>query len=194
MNAQNPIRRITDNVYLLWAVLAWPALYVFLQFFVWHGPVPYVPLTGDLSAWLMILTLAVTPLMMLVGPLPWLKARRRYFGVASFGYAVLHLLFWLKGAHWWDLIHSFKRFEILVGWGAMGLMGLLAVTSNDWSVRKMGTMWKALQRWVYPAAILTLIHWALTTHDRRAMVVYTMPLILLTIWRIFRTKARASRV
>ena len=56
----------------------------------------FVPLSGEISCWLLIVTMAVTPLMMLFGPLPWLKARRRSLGVASFGYAVLHLLFWLS--------------------------------------------------------------------------------------------------
>ena len=194
MNERNPIRRVTDNVYLFWTLLAWPAVYMFLQFFVLHGRFPYVPFTGDMSAWLLILSLSITPLMLLLGPLPWLKARRRYIGVASFSYALLHLAFWLKGAHWGDLIRSFKRFEIATGWVAIGILLLLALTSNDWSVRKLGLMWKSLQRWVYAAAILTLLHWVLTTDDRFAVVMYTLPLVILTVWRVLRAQGRASDV
>jgi len=186
------VSAIIDNIYLCWLVLALPAIYILAQFFVFHGRVPYVPLTGELSCWLLILTMAVTPLMLLVGPLPWLKARRRYFGVASFGYACLHLAFWLSGAHWGDLIRSFKRTEILTGWIAMGLFALLALTSNDLAVRTLGPRWKSLQRWVYPAAFLTLLHWVMTSRDLVSVAIYTVPLIVLSAWRFWRYRVRMS--
>ncbi|MEZ5771863.1 MAG: hypothetical protein R3D61_09635 [Defluviimonas denitrificans] len=49
------------------------------------------------------------------------------------------------------------RVEILVGWISFAIMIPLLLTSNDQSVRKMGTDWKRLQRWVYPAAMLAYI-------------------------------------
>ncbi|MFZ1660919.1 MAG: ferric reductase-like transmembrane domain-containing protein [Paracoccaceae bacterium] len=188
------VRGIVDNVYLLWLVLTLPAIYILAQFFVLHGRVPYVPLTGEISGWLLIVTMMITPLMLLVGPLPWLKARRRYLGVASFGYACLHLFFWLTGANMGVLIRSFERFDILVGWIAMGLFVLLALTSNDYSVRAMGTKWKSLQRWVYPAAILTFVHWVMTTDKIAWAVIYCLPLIALSVWRVLRARTRMSRV
>lgn len=191
---QGFVRSIVDNVYLLWLVLALPAIYILAQFFVLHGRVPYVPLTGEISGWLLIVTMMITPLMLLLGPLPWLKARRRYFGVASFGYACLHLFFWLTGANMGVLIRSFERFDILVGWIAMGLFVLLALTSNDFSVRSMGTKWKALQRWIYPAAILTFVHWVMTTNSISWAVIYCLPLIVLSAWRLMRARTRMSRV
>jgi sulfoxide reductase heme-binding subunit YedZ len=143
---------------------------------------------------LLIITMAITPLTMLIGPLPWLKARRRYLGVASFGYAILHLLFWLKGAHWRELIRSFVELDMSTGWVAMIIMGFLFLTSNDWSVRKLGLRWKTLQRWIYPMAIFTLIHWLMTTDDLTAVAVYTVPLIALTIWRVMRPRRRIDGV
>jgi methionine sulfoxide reductase heme-binding subunit len=188
------LRKIADNIYVFWAILAAPAVYIFLQYFVLHGRFAYVPRTGEFSAWLLIITMSITPLMLLLGPLPWLKARRRYFGVASFGYATLHLLFWLKGANWGGLIKSVEEIRTSSGWVAMAIMGFLFITSNDWSVRTLGPKWKTLQRWIYPVAILTLIHWLMTTKDLTAVAVYTLPLIALTIWRVMRRQLRANGV
>ncbi|MGC1429019.1 MAG: hypothetical protein WA822_10555, partial [Albidovulum sp.] len=106
------MRRLTDSIYGLWAVLALPAIWFLAHWFVLHGEVAYVPWTGLVSCWLLILTMAITPLQYLLGPMPWLKKRRRYFGVASFGYAMLHLLFWLANANMGALVRSFQRIEI----------------------------------------------------------------------------------
>ena len=188
------MRRITDNVYLFWALLTLPAIWFLLERLVLHGKVPYVPWTGLLSCWLLIVTMLVTPLQLLFGPLPWLKERRRHLGVASFGYAMLHLFLWMLNVNMGGLIRSFMRVEILVGWISLAIMIPLALTSNDQSVRKMGTDWKRLQRWIYPAAVLAYIHWLMTTHVMIEPVLYAAPLIVLTIWRIIRYRNRMRRV
>ena len=58
-----------------------------------------------------------------------------------------------------------KAADLLTGWLALALFLPLAVTSNDVAVRAMGRAWKRLHRLVYPAAVLTFIHWALTAFD-----------------------------
>lgn len=184
------MRRITDNIYLFWAVLTLPAIWFLAEWFFLHGKVPYVPWTGILSGWLIIVTMMVTPLQQLFGPLPWLKQRRRHLGVASFGYGLLHLLFWLVNANMGDLIRSFIRIEILTGWISFFILIALTVTSNDSSVRSLGTGWKRLQRWVYPAAVLGYIHWLMTTDHVADAVLYAAPLIALTVWRVFRYRSR----
>ncbi len=194
-NGQGAVRRITDNIYLLWLLLALPAVYfIALRVGLLPGRVPFVPWTGILSCWLLIVTMAITPLQMMFGPLPWLKKRRRYIGVASFGYALLHLLFWAVNANLGAIIRSFKRDEILTGWIAFAIMVLLAITSYDGAVAKLGTRWKTLQRWVYPAAILTLYHWVTTTDHLVDVAIYCVPLVLLEIWRVMRNRNRARRV
>lgn len=191
---QDVLRRIVDSTYGFWALLAVPAVYLLAQKLVLHGKVAFVPLSGEISCWLLIVTMAVTPLMMLFGPLPWLKARRRSLGVASFGYAVLHLLFWLGGANFGALVRSFTRVEILTGWIAMAFMVFLAVTSNDKSVRGLGTRWKSLQRWVYAVAILSLVHWMMTADNLGAVAMYTVPLMALSAWRVLRYRNRIRQV
>lgn len=193
-NNSPALRKLTDNVYLFWALLAVPAVYMLAQRLVLHGKVAFVPLSGEIAAYLLIATMMVTPLMLLIGPLPWLKARRRYLGVASFLYTALHLLFWLVNANMGALLRSFVRIEILTGWVAMAVMVALAVTSTDSAVRKLGPRWKALQRWVYPAAVLTFVHWVMTTHNPQEAVILSAPLILLSVWRIVRYRRRISGV
>ncbi len=49
---------------------------------------------------------------------------------------------------------------ILTGWLAFLVFVPLAVTSTDGWVRALGARWKTLQRFIYAAAVLTLLHWA----------------------------------
>lgn len=185
------MRRLTDSIYGLWIVLALPAVWFVAERFVLHGKVAFVPWTGILSCWFLILTMAVTPLQLLLGPLPWLKKRRRYFGVASFGYASLHLGFWLMNANMGALIRSFIRVEILTGWIAMAIMAVLAAISFDRAVRTLGPRWKTIQRWIYPMAALTFVHWLMTDETGWVTIlIYTGPLIALEIWRIVRYRSR----
>src|SRR3546814_5083010 len=54
--------------------------------------------SGEFSARLMIIALMLTPLSILFPNqrwIAWLMLRRRALGVAAFGYAVLHLVFYL---------------------------------------------------------------------------------------------------
>lgn len=190
----SPIRKLTDNVYLFWALLALPAVYMLAHRLVLHGKVAFVPLSGEIAAYMLIMAMMVTPLMLLVGPLPWLKVRRRHLGVASFLYTALHLAFWLVNANLGSFLRSFVRLEILTGWVAMAVMLALALTSTDSAVRKLGTRWKTLQRWVYAAAVLTLIHWLMTTGNPGEALIWSAPLILLSAWRIIRYQLRIRGV
>lgn len=190
----SPIRKLADNVYLFWALLALPAVYMLAHRLVLHGKVAFVPLSGEFAAYMLIMTMMVTPLMLLIGPLPWLKVRRRHLGVASFLYTVLHLAFWLVNANIGSFLRSFVRPDILAGWVAMAVMFALALTSSDSAVRKLGPRWKALQRWVYAVGALTLIHWLMTTHNPKEALIWSGPLILLSAWRIVRYQRRIRGV
>lgn len=190
----SPIRKLTDNIYLFWALLAVPGVYLVVQRVILHGKVAFVPLSGEIASYLLIAALMVTPLMLLFGPLPWMKTRRRHLGVASCLYGLLHLGFWLVNANMGSLLRSFVRPDIITGWIAMAIMVALALTSTDGMVRKMGPRWKTLQRWVYPAAILTLAHWLTTTHNVTEALVWSGPLILLSVWRVLRHRRRMTGV
>ena len=185
--------RSAAGIYALWAVLALPAIYLLLQRLVFGEKLAYLYWTGVISSLLLALALAITPLMLLFGPLPWLKARRRYFGVASFGYGVFHTAIWISNATQKSFLNSFVRFEVLVGWIALAIMVALAATSYDGAVRRLGPRWKALQRWVYPAAALVLLHWVLTTDQKDEAILLVVPVVVLEIYRVIRYRVRLAK-
>jgi methionine sulfoxide reductase heme-binding subunit len=120
--------------------------------------------SGEFAARFLIVAMMATPLTMLLkgwrGP-QWLRRNRRYLGVAAFGYAGLHTLFYLIDKAGIDpVLSELPRFYIWTGWLAFVIFVPLAITSTDGFVRRMGRWWKWLQRWTYAAAVLTLLHWA----------------------------------
>ena len=188
------IRKTVDNVYVFWAMLAAPAACLPVLKFIFHQKLDLFTLAGQISSWLLIITLSITPLMLLLGPMPWLKTRRRYLGVATFSYAAVHVLVWLAKANIGAILKSFIRVDISTGWIALAIMLALALTSSDRAVRSLGRRWKTLQRWVYGAAILTLVHWLMTSQDYTRIAIYTVPLIALSAWRLLRYRNRLGQV
>ena len=146
------------------------------------APIPvialfYLGLTGELgidpakriehelglwSLWLLIAGLAVTPLRRWPG-VNLLKFRRA-IGVITFFYLLAHLLTWLVldvqfQNVWADIV---KRWYITVGMAAFVLMLPLALTSNNWSVKRLGALtWRKLHKLVYPIAVLGALHFLL---------------------------------
>lgn len=161
----------TISPYWLWVLLALPALGFISAVTGSDDPDIYEQFlhpTGEFSARFMIIAMLASPLALIFkgwrGPL-WLKRNRRYFGVAAFGYAALHTLYYLiDAATMARVIEEFPRLYIWTGWVAFAIFIPLAVTSMDYFVRIMGPRWKQLQRWTYAAALLTLLHWA-ALHD-----------------------------
>lgn len=117
---------------------------------------------GELALQLLILGLAISPLRRHLG-LNLMKFRRA-IGILTFSYVALHLLVWLvldvqvPSQIWADIV---KRPYITVGMAAFLLMLPLAITSNNWSVRKMGPAWRKMHRLVYLAAILGGLHYVM---------------------------------
>ena len=138
-----------------------------------------------------IIAMLATPLMLLFkgwrGP-RWLRKNRRYFGVAAFAYALAHTVFYLVDKATLErIVDELPRLYIWTGWLAFAIFIPLAVTSMDYFLRIMGPRWKSLQRWTYPAAVLTLVHWA-SLHNwghPAAALVHFGPLIALEAYRIW---------
>ncbi len=157
---------------LLWLILALPGLWIAWRWSVTPEVYGYghaIGDSGDWAAWLLMLTLAVTPLRLLFRKqawIIWLMRRRRDIGVASFAYALGHMVMYLvrKGSPEFVLAELSTPY-IAVGWIAFALFLPLAITSNDVSVRRMKRSWKRLHRLVYPAAILTFLHWVWSAFD-----------------------------
>ncbi len=180
--------------YWLWLLLSLPALGLMVTTIGSDDPLAIrdaVAEPGEFAARFMIIAIMATPLALLFkgwrGP-RWLVKNRRYFGVAAFAYAVLHLVFYLidKGAAE-VVVGELPRFYIWTGWLAFFIFIPLASTSVDFFVRLMGRKWKALHRWAYAAAILTLLHWA-ELNDRGGVApaaLHFAPLGLLTLYRLW---------
>jgi len=66
----------------------------------------------------------------------------------------------------------------------------LALTYNDASIRTLAQI-EPLQRFVYPAAVLTLLHWIFVNNDLGPALVHFVPLAALEIYRV-RYNARRS--
>jgi methionine sulfoxide reductase heme-binding subunit len=186
------LRTILNNRLFIWALLALPALVMVGGY--WRGQAEAMALlhpTGEFSARLMIFAMMLSPLMALLGPkrwLNWLIARRRYFGVAAFGYGVLHLIFYvIDMGNVADMLAEIGALGIWTGWLAMLLFVPLALTSNNAAMRALKEGWKKLQRLVYPTAILVLIHWIFVHNNLGPALVHFIPLTLLVAARAFRS-------
>ncbi|MBM7070165.1 protein-methionine-sulfoxide reductase heme-binding subunit MsrQ [Actibacterium sp. 188UL27-1] len=118
---------------------------------------------GLWGLWLLIVGLSITPLCRLAG-LRLMKYRRA-IGVLTFFYILVHLLVWLVldvqilSQVWQDIL---KRPYITIGMAGFVLLVPLALTSNNWSVRKMGSAaWRRLHKLTYAIAILGSLHFVM---------------------------------
>ncbi len=144
-----------------------------LPFFVmaadfWRGglganPVREIQLrTGIYALFLLIATVACTPLYTLTGFRSVLRLRRT-LGLYALLYAGLHFLnligldylFDLKSL-WRDVAE--KRY-ILAGFPAFLILLAMGITSTGSAQRRLGRSWKWIHRLVYPAAILAVAHY-----------------------------------
>lgn len=182
--------------YLLWALLAVPAAVLLARWAadpeLWVADL--LRPTGEWSARLIILALAITPISMLLPGRDWVKwlvKHRRAVGVAAFAYALLHLLLYVLDMETVaNMLAEAGAPGIWTGWAAFLCLLPLALTSNDRAVRALKAGWKRLQRLAYPAALLTLAHWILV-HDGLARALLTFaPLAALELYRILRFGTR----
>lgn len=185
------LRAILNSKPLLWALLAVPAAYILYRF-VSEDLLPdeLVGPSGEWAARLIIVALMLTPLAQLLPrarAVGWLVRRRRAFGVAAFGYAALHLAFYVAEMETVaNMLAELGAPGIWTGWAAFALLLPLALTSNDASVRVLRRGWKRLHRLVYPAALLVLAHWIIVHNALIAALVQIAPLALLEGWRLVR--------
>ncbi|WP_205518132.1 ferric reductase-like transmembrane domain-containing protein [Sphingorhabdus sp. Alg239-R122] len=153
--------------------------------------------TGEFSVRLMIIAMMISPLRQLFGRrgwTDWLLKRRRAIGVAAFGYALLHLVFYLIDmAVWEQVVKDAMIFSIWTGYIAFAIFTVMALTSNDSAMRMLRANWKRLQRFVYAAAILTALHWVYVDGEWRGALIHFIPLAALEIARVAHIFTKRSR-
>jgi len=184
----------TASRLLVWTLLAAPLAllthnYVFETAFlsgeVYYGG--YIHDTGRWAAWALLAALVVTPLRRTFpasGWVRWFAAQRRYLGVASFAYALAHLVAYLARQDWARITEDLAMSGFWTGWIAFLIFVPLALTSNDLSVRLMRTAWKNLHTLAHLAAVLTFAHWVLTAFDPFLAWCHAGALALIELWRL----------
>lgn len=186
----------TWPVYLLGALYPFWLLYQGLTGGLGVDPVKVMEHSlGEAGLQLLILGLVVTPLRKFTG-ITLLKFRRS-IGLLAFFYIFLHLLVWLVldvqilSQIWADIL---KRPYITIGMAGFVLMLPLAVTSNNWSVRRLGRRWNRLHKLTYGVALLGGLHFVMLVKGFQIepLVYAAVILVLLALrWSPTRRSARA---
>ena len=131
------------------------------------GPDPTAEIasvTGLTALWLLVATLAVSPVRALSPRLSWLVQFRRLLGLFVFFYATLHMFTWLGLYAGFDpaTIETdiLRRRFIFMGVATYLLLLPLALTSTTWAIRKMGGKnWNRLHMLIYVAALTAMAHY-----------------------------------
>lgn len=194
----NILRSILNSHYLFWFVLAFPSWHLVVD--VWKADLYYAEIMYESGTWsviFMVIALAITPLMRITGNsriVFWLQKRRRAIGVASFGYAALHTYFYVRYVGSLELI-VLEAFDTVfwLGWLGFVLLLVLAITSNQMSVRKLGRSWKPLQRTAYAALFVSLLHWWWIEQFIPSLIYWAAIIAALQVLRLIFTSFNAGR-
>lgn len=142
------------------------------------------------------LTLAVTPARDLfkINLLPY----RRALGLIAFWYVLAHFAVYLfldRGLIFSSILGDVtKRPYIIIGMLCLILLIPLAITSNRWSIRKLGPRWTKLHKLVYPIIAGAVLHYALSLKSvTLEPATYIAIVAALLLYRVFRTKIMAWR-
>lgn len=155
------------------------------------GADPQKTLERLLGLWalrFLVAGLAITPLRRLGGPS--LIRYRRTIGLLAFYYAALHLTVYTVldqgldvAAIWADIV---KRPFITVGMLAFSVLVPLAVTSNSRMIRRLGTRWQKLHRYVYLAAAAAALHFIMLVKSWPAEpLIYAGIVAALLLFRLY---------
>ena len=150
--------------------------------------------TGEWALRLLLLSLAMTPLRLILKK-SWPIRFRRLIGLYAFFYACLHFsvyLFLDLGSYWSQIgADIIKRPFITVGFTAWLLLIPLAVTSNQWMMRKLKKNWLKLHKLVYIIGILGVVHyyWLVKSDVREPLMYAGILLLLFGIRFWYRVKA-----
>ena len=87
-----------------------------------------------------------------------------------------------------------KRPFITIGMISLALLVPLAITSNNWSIRKLGRRWTTLHKLVYVAIAGGAIHFLMSVKSWPAEpVIYALIVAALLLWRVVRPLFKGRR-
>lgn len=195
--SQASVKRIKHLIFLV-------CLIPFMRYF-WLGfnddltanPIEFLERsTGYWALTMLLLTLSLTPLKALLHK-AWLIQLRRMMGLFMFFYAVLHITVYVYLDYsflWIDIYKDIiKHPYVIVGFSAFVLSIPLALTSNNYSIKRLGKRWKTLHQSVYLIAMLGVTHfWWLVKKDIREPLLFAAILTILLLFRVH--EARKKRI
>lgn len=164
--------RLLSSPYVLWVLLAIPSIPFLIDLVLadqYYSEMMHR--TGVISTQLLVFTVSISPMVKILKKLSftkplraWLLKSRRYFGVASFVYAFIHLVLYIRDVYYLtDMLDEVLTWKMGSGWIAMIVFMPLVFTSNNYSIKKLAKKWKVLQRLTYIVVIASFVHW-LTLH------------------------------
>lgn len=174
-----------------WLLMALPSIPMTMALMAGADAESLLHPTGEFAARFMIIAMIISPFRLMFPKSRfwiWMMRNRRYLGVAAFCYALAHtVLYIVDMGSLSNVLGEALLLGIWTGWVAMFIFLPLALTSNDWSVKRMGRHWKRLQQGVYVAAVATLLHWIFVHNHVGPALVHFVPLAALELYRIWKT-------
>jgi sulfoxide reductase heme-binding subunit YedZ len=149
--------------------------------------------SGEIAIWTLGAVLALSPLRVLLlnsRVVAALNRHRRAIGVTACIYGLLHFGFHgLYEGGWDGLVRSLSKPFIWFGLGGLSILVVLAVTSNQSSIRALrGRNWKRLHRVAYIAAALLIYHQAIAGKGHWQITRWLLfPLVALQVARVTKT-------
>ncbi|WP_249344303.1 protein-methionine-sulfoxide reductase heme-binding subunit MsrQ [Marinomonas sp. CT5] len=145
-------------------------------------------LSGIWASVCVVAVMAMTPIGKLK-PFRSINRYRRFIGLTAFFYGLLHLIIYLvlfAGLSWnWISSDLIEKPYIYVGFTALVIMAVLAITSTKSMIRRLGKRWKPLHRLMYLSAIGVIAHlWWQVKDDVSLAVYFTVFLVPLLIVKI----------
>lgn len=193
-----PARYKPAPVWALYAIGLMPGLYAFyLGIFGGLGADPVRAFEHLLGLWalrFLCLGLAVTPVRDLFSVN--LIAYRRALGLLAFYYVLAHFAVYLtldRGMILSSIAGDIlKRPYIMLGMAGLVMLIPLALTSNRWSIRRLGQRWTMLHKLAYPILLVGVLHYALSLKSITLEPVFYLSVVtILLAYRLIRPKLMA---
>lgn len=151
-------------------------------------------ITGVWAVRFLLISLCVSPFRRIFG---WSKLIqvRRMLGIAAASYAGAHFSTYVIDQNF-DLLRIGSeialRVYLTIGFLTLLGLGVLAITSTDRWIRRLGPRWRALHRLAYPIAALALVHYLMQSKLDAASATLLVGLFFLLM--AYRLMDRAGRL
>jgi methionine sulfoxide reductase heme-binding subunit len=152
--------------------------------------------SGEIAIWTLGAVLTLSPLRVLFPSsriVSALNRHRRIIGVSACVYGLMHLsLHILYEGGWSEFVRSLSKPFVWYGLAGLTILVILALTSNNFAIRKLGGRnWKWLHRLAYVAAALLIYHQSIAGKGHWYIARWLLvPLAVLQVARVTKTLLR----